>query len=51
MLGFESRRDPIRGEFAKRVREQLRHAHASQQVVEREDVRTRELPRYHAIWK
>lgn len=28
MLGFETRREPIRGEFAKRIREQLRRAHS-----------------------
>lgn len=53
MLGVETRRDPIRGEFAKRIREQLRRAHS----VKHEEASEQHLTpspagnQYHAVWR
>lgn len=53
MLGIETRREPIRGEFAKRIREQLRRAHS----VRQEDTSEQQVTstsaadnKYHAVW-
>ena len=54
MLGVETRRDPIRGEFARRIREQLRRAH-SQKADKANNLDS--IPssttgnQYHAVWK
>lgn len=54
MLGFETRREPIRGEFAKRIREQLRRAHAAQPYEIEEPVNLmvcEPQTKYNAVWK
>ncbi len=52
MLGFETRRDPIRGEFARRIREQLRCVHSNeQQLVEPVSSEAESAPKYHAVWR
>ena len=52
MLGFETRRDPIRGEFAKHIREQLIRAHSMSDtafgVVSPDHESS---TKYHAVWR
>lgn len=52
MLGFETRRDPIRGEFARRIREQLLRAHSPESLPSGGTSSQEEsLPKYHAVWR
>ena len=54
MLGVETRRDPIRGKFAKRIREQLRRAHSGKldEALEQHVVSSSSAGnQYHAVWR
>ena len=52
MLGFETRRDPIRGEFARRIREQLLRAHSVENPPSGcTSPQDKSTPKYHAVWR
>ena len=52
MLGFETRRDPIRGEFARRIREQLLRAHLAENLPSGITSSQEEsTTKYHAVWR